>query len=298
MFIEAAVPELPDITVYVEALERFVLGHSIEKIHVRSPFVVRTFDPEIAACEGRVVTAVSRLGKRVVFELEDSLFVVVHLMIAGRFHWRKPDTRPTRKVDLAVFGFEHGSLLLTEPSQKKRASIHVVSGANGLDEHRRQGLDVLECSLADFHSRLQSENRTLKRALTDPHIFDGIGNAYSDEILHAARLSPAQLTSRLTEENIKALYDAIRTTLTDWIVRLRKQTGDKFPAKVTAFHPEMAVHGRFGEACPDCGCKVQRIVYATRELNYCPGCQTGGKVLRDRSLSRLLKDDWPATAET
>jgi formamidopyrimidine-DNA glycosylase len=283
--------------VYQEALDRFVVGHVIQRVIVRSPFVVRTFEPMIDACEGLNVLAVDRLGKRLVLELEDDLFVVVHLMIAGRFHWKKAQTLPSRKVDLAAFQFEQGTLLLTEASQKKRASIHVVQGRDGLTKHTRDGLDVLTCDRSDFSARLRSKNRTLKRALTDPSMFDGIGNAYSDEILHAARLSPVQLTSRLSDQEVQSLFDAVRNTLVKWIELLRGEVGKKFPGKVTAFHPKMAVHGRFGEPCPDCGSKVQRIVYSTREFNYCAKCQTGGKVLRDRSLSRLLKDDWPTSLE-
>lgn len=290
-------PELPDIMVYTESLERYVVERTVRRVIVRSPFVVRTFDPPIESCEGREVLSIRRLGKRVVFELSESLFIVVHLMIAGRFHWKKAGTKPTRKVDLAALQFDNGTLLLTEASQKKRASIHVVSGEEGLAEHTRDGLDVLACSLDEFATRLRSQNRTLKRALTDPAMFDGIGNAYSDEILHAARLSPVQTTSRLSDEQVAQLFEATQSTLLMWIDRLREQTGEKFPEKVTAFHPDMAVHGRFGESCPDCDAKVQRIVYATRELNYCPSCQTGGKILKDRSLSRLLKDDWPSAIE-
>lgn len=290
-------PELPDIMVYLDALERFIAGRRIESIIVRSPFVVRTFDPPIDECQDREVLRVERLGKRVVWELSDELFIVFHLMIAGRFHWKKPQTAPTRKVDLAAFRFDTGTLLFTEASQKKRASLHVVRGAEGLAEHRRGGLDVLTCSLAEFAQRLRSQNRTLKRALTDPQMLDGIGNAYSDEILHAAGMSPLQLTSRLTDEQLAELFEAARRTLVEWIDRLRDQTGDRFPEKVTAFRPEMAVHGRFGKPCPVCAAKVQRIVSAEREFNYCPKCQTGGRILRDRSLSRLLKDDWPGNLD-
>ncbi|MFK7818959.1 MAG: Fpg/Nei family DNA glycosylase [Planctomycetaceae bacterium] len=290
-------PELPDITVYQEALDRFVVGNRIQRVIVRSPFVLRTFEPPVDVCEGREVQAIERLGKRLVFRLSDDLFVVVHLMIAGRFHWKKPGVLPTRKVDLAAFHFDQGTLMLTEASQKKRASIHVVQGREALAEHTRAGIDVLACKASDFADRLRSQNRTLKRALTDPSMFDGIGNAYSDEILHAARLSPVQLTSRLSDEEVETLFVAARETLLRWIDLLREEVGGQFPKKVTAFQPRMAVHGKFGQPCPICESKVQRIVYATREFNYCPKCQTKGKVLRDRSLSRLLKDDWPSTLE-
>lgn len=290
-------PELPDIKNYLTALDRFVVGHELQSVSVRSPFVLRTFEPDIQSCTNLQITAVSRLGKRIVWHFPDERFLVFHLMIAGRFHWRKPGTRPTRKVDLAAFGLEHGTMLLTEASQKKRASIHVVQGIDGLQEHTRSGVDVLSCSLDEFAERLRQKNRTLKRALVDPELFDGIGNAYSDEILHAAGLSPVQTTSRLDDEAIAKLFDAARVTLTIWIDRLHEETGEKFPEKVTAFHPKMAVHGRFGEPCPVCQSPVQRIVYATRELNYCAKCQTKGKVLKDRSLSRLLKDDWPSSIE-
>ena len=290
-------PELPDILVYLDAINTHVVGSTLQSVVVRSPFVVRTFEPDIATCAGRTVSDCTRLGKRIVFELDDELYVVFHLMIAGRLHWRKPGSKPTRKTDLAAFGFEHGSLVFTEASQKKRASLHVLQGRGSLVEHTRSGVDVTGCSLQEFQDRLKSQNRTLKRALTDPNLFDGIGNAYSDEILHAARLSPLQLTSRLDAEQVAALFAAARETLAVWTDRLRQKARGKFPSKVTAFHPEMAVHGRFKEPCPDCGSPVQRIVFSEREFNYCAKCQTGGKVLRDRSLSRLLKDDWPDKLE-
>ena len=290
-------PELPDILIYLEALQARIASARIASLTVRSPFVVRTFDPEISVCVGRRVVDCTRLGKRIVLELEDDLFLVLHLMIAGRLHWKKAGTKPTRKVDLAAFGFEEGTLLFTEASQKKRASIHVVRGPEALTEHTRDGIDVLACSLPEFHEQLKSQNRTLKRALTDPNLFDGIGNAYSDEILHAARLSPLQLTSRLDDQQVATLFNAARETLTAWTDLLRQKAKGKFPAKVTAFHPEMAVHGRFNEPCPVCEANVQRIVFSEREFNYCAKCQTGGKVLRDRSLSRLLKDDWPKSLD-
>lgn len=290
-------PELPDILIYLEALDAHVVGSRIESVTVRSPFVVRTFEPDIATCAGRSILDCTRLGKRIVFELDEDLFLVFHLMIAGRLHWKKVGTKPTRKVDLAAFGFDKGTLLFTESSQKKRASIHVVQGREALAEHTRDGIDVLTCSFHDFHKQLKSQNRTLKRALTDPNLFDGIGNAYSDEILHAARLSPLQLTSRLDDEQVARLFEMARETLTSWTDLLRQKAKGRFPTKVTAFHPEMAVHGRFNEPCPVCEAKVQRIVFSEREFNYCAKCQTGGKVLRDRSLSRLLKDDWPKSLD-
>lgn len=290
-------PELPDIAVYQSSLERFVVGRRIEAITVRSPFLVRTFEPEISEAVDRQVFGIRRLGKRIVWELDDGLFLVIHLMIAGRFHWKKAGTRPTRKVDLASFDFDNGTLLLTEAASRKRAALYVVDGAAGLAEHDRGGLETLKCSLKEFREKLLCENHTLKRSLTDPRLFSGIGNAYSDEILHAARLSPIQLTHKLNEDQIERLFEAVVTTLELWIERLTTDVGDAFPEKVTAFRKEMAVHGRFNEPCPECGLLVQRIRYADNETNYCPKCQTGGKVLADRSLSRLLKSDWPRTIE-
>lgn len=290
-------PELPDITVYQEALERFVVGQTLESVVVRSPFVLRTFDPEISACDGKIVNAVSRLGKRIVWELSDDLWVVFHLMITGRFHWKKPSAKPSRKVDLAAFRFETGTLMLTEAGTKKRASIHVHRGRAALAEHDRGGLDVLTCTVDEFAERLNRRNRTIKKALVDPLLFDGIGNAYSDEILHAAKLSPIQWTTRLSNEQVSRLLECCRRVLTDWTDRLRTEVGTGFPEKVTAFHKQMAVHGKYGQACPECDAPVQRIVSAEREFNYCPGCQTNGRILKDRSLSRLLKDDWPDTVD-
>jgi len=290
-------PELPDIETYLTALRRFIEGRVIESVQVRSPFLVRTFDPEVQAMQGQTIVGFQRLGKRIVWELTEDLFAVFHLMIAGRFHWKKPGVAPRSKIDLAAFGFDHGVLMLTEASAKKRASLHLVRGAAALDSHRRSGLEPLDCTLETFRSALLEENHTVKRSLTDPSIFSGIGNAYSDEILHAARLSPIKWTSRLTDEEIERLFVAVQSTLKLWTDRLTQELGDKFPKKVTAFRPEMAVHGRFGKPCPECGQKVQRIVYAANETNYCAVCQTDGKVLADRSLSRLLKDDWPRTIE-
>lgn len=290
-------PELPDITVYQEALTRFIVGSPIEKISVRSPFLVRSFEPDVSTAVGRTVVGVRRLGKRLIWELTDDLFLVFHLMIAGRFHWKKLGTKPTRKVDLAAFDFPGGTMMLTEAGTKKRAALYVVCGASNLEEHDRGGLDVLVCSIDEFRKRLRAGNHTMKRSLTDPRLFDGIGNAYSDEILHAAGLSPIKLSQRLSDEEIARLYKAVQSTLQHWISRLREDAGHGFPEKVTAFRAGMAVHGRFGKPCPECGTAVQRIRYAENETNYCPTCQTGGKVLADRSLSRLLKDDWPRTVE-
>lgn len=290
-------PELPDITIYVEALDRFVTGQQLQQIQIRSPFVLRTFDPEISECQQKTVQSVSRLGKRLVWELSDDLWIVFHLMITGRLQWKKPGTKPHRKTDLAAFQFDSGALLLTEAGTKKRASIHVHRSRDEVNQHDRGGLDVFDCTLAEFHERLQRKNRTLKKALVDPALFDGIGNAYSDEILLAARLSPIQWTSRLDDEQTERLLSSCRQVLNDWTQRLRKELGDGFPEKVTAFHQSMAAHGKFGEPCPVCSAPIQRIVSADREFNYCPGCQTGGRILKDRSLSRLLKDDWPDTVD-
>lgn len=290
-------PEFPDIVVYIEALERFVGGRTIEAVEVRSPFTVRTVEPELASVVGKAIRGFRRLGKRIAWQLDGDLWLVFHLMIAGRFHWKKPGTRARGKNDLLAFQFSHGTLLLTEASAKKRASLHLLSGEASLASHQPGGLEVLTAPLAVFHERLTNRNHTLKRALTDPRLFSGIGNAYADEILHAARLSPLTWTSRLSDDEIARLFAAVQGTLREWTARLRNQLGGAFPEKVTAFRPEMAAHGRFGQPCPVCGTKIQRIVYADNETNYCPRCQTGGRVLADRSLSRLLKDDWPSTVE-
>jgi formamidopyrimidine-DNA glycosylase len=290
-------PELPDITLYLECLESRCLGHPIEAIRITGPSLLRSVDPPIGAAVGRRVRGLRRLGKRIVFELEEELFLVFHLMIAGRFRWRARGVRPTRKLGLAALDFPGGALLLTEASSKKRASLHVVRGEAALSEHDPGGLEVLDSSLAAFSQALLAENRTLKRALTDPHILSGIGNAYSDEILHRARLSPIKLTTKLSPDEIAALHAATLETLTLWTKRLREQLGDGFPEKVTAFRPGMAVHGRHKQPCPDCGAPVQRIVYASNETHYCAPCQTGGKLLADRALSRLLKKDWPRSIE-
>jgi formamidopyrimidine-DNA glycosylase len=290
-------PELPDIVVYLECLERRVAGQTLERIRLVSPFLLRSVDPTLARAEGRTVRGLRRLGKRIVFELDDQLFVVVHLMIAGRLHWKAPGAKPPGKVGLAAFDFSSGTLLLTEAGSKKRASLHLVQGKARLAEHQPGGLEVMDAEADTFARALRRENHTLKRALTDPHLLSGIGNAYSDEILHRAKLSPLTWTTRLSDAEMARLFDATRTTLAEWTERLRAEVGDDFPEKVTAFRPGMAVHGRFGQPCPACGTAVQRIRYADNETNYCPRCQTGGTVLADRSLSRLLKDDWPRTIE-
>jgi formamidopyrimidine-DNA glycosylase len=290
-------PELPDITLYLGALSPRIVGQPLERINIRSPFVLRSVDPPPAAAEGKRVTGLRRLGKRVVLALESDLFVVIHLMIAGRFRWSEPGAKAGGKLVLATFEFPTGSLQLTEAGTKRRASVHLVSGEAALDQFRRGGLEVLESDLPAFTQRLTSENHTVKRSLTDPRLFSGIGNAYSDEILHRARMSPLTLTSRLTEADIARLYAATQTTLIEWIDRLRQETGDGFPEKVTAFREGMAVHGRYGQPCPDCGSPVQRIRYADNETNYCARCQTGGRLLADRAMSRLLKQDWPRSID-
>jgi formamidopyrimidine-DNA glycosylase len=290
-------PELPDITLYLDQLTPRTFHQPLLRIVIRSPFVLRSVDPPLAAVEGKRVLGLRRLGKRIVFELEGELFVVIHLMIAGRFRWKPPDAKAGGKLVLAVFEFPNGALHLTEAGTKRRASIHLVAGERGLAEFDRGGLEVLEADLASFAERLTSENHTLKRSLTDPRLFSGIGNAYSDEILHRARLSPMTLTSRMSAVEIATLYEATRATLEDWIDRLGRETGDAFPEKVTAFREGMAVHGRFGKPCPDCGSPVQRIRYADNETNYCARCQTGGRLLADRALSRLLKKDWPRSLD-
>jgi formamidopyrimidine-DNA glycosylase len=297
-------PELPDVVVYAEHLERLLKGETLRKVRLASPFVLRSVDPPLASVERRALRGVSRLGKRLVFSFEGEergpeLFLVLHLMVSGRLRWKTAGTPIPipKKIGLLSLDFDSGSLLLREASPKKRAWIRVVSGREALDALDPGGLEPLEASHDAFVARLRSENHTMKRALTDPTLFSGIGNAYSDEILHAARLSPVALTSRLTDEEAARLFDATRTTLVDWTERLRRETGEKFPEKVTAFREDMAVHGKFGRPCPRCGTSVQRIVYAANETNYCPTCQTGGKLLADRSLSRLLHGDWPKTLE-
>jgi formamidopyrimidine-DNA glycosylase len=290
-------PELPDITVYLDALERRVLGRSLDRITLKSPFLLRTVEPAISTAEGRVVSGLRRVGKRIVLDLGDELYLVIHLMIAGRLKWLAKGTKGPGRVTLAAFDFPAGTLVLTEAGTKRRASLHLVQGEATLRALDRGGLEVLDAGLGKFTTRLRSENHTLKRALTDPRLFSGIGNAYSDEILHAARLSPLALTSRLSEEEVARLFRATRETLTGWIERLRKETGEGFPERVTAFREGMAVHGRFGLPCPVCGSPVQRIRYAENETNYCARCQTGGRLLADRALSRLLKGDWPKSLD-
>ena len=289
-------PELPEITAYVEAFEREIAGEVLEGVRVRSPSLLRTFDPPVSECAGRKVCAIARLGKRVVWELDGDLFMVFHLMVTGRFHRKRAGAAIPRRNVHAALDFAHATYFLTEMSTKKKASLHVV-GSEGLADLDPGGLEVLESSEAAFREALLRENRTLKRALTDPRILSGIGNAHSDEILHAAGLSPVQRTQNLTSEETARLRDAIRENLTTWTTRLREETGDGFPEKLTAFHPAMAVHGRSGEPCPVCGDPVQRITYADRETNYCATCQTNGKLLADRALSRILKGDWPRTLE-
>ena len=290
-------PELPDVTVYLDALQSRLPGRTLQKFRLASPFVLRTVDPSPRDLEGRKVTGLRRLGKRIVLEFEDNLFLVIHLMIAGRFKWLASGAKLPGKIGLAALDFDNGTLALTEAGSKRRASMHIVRGETALREHDRGGLEPLTMTPKQFFEALTLERRTLKRTLTDPHTFSGIGNAYSDEILHRARLSPVQMTTNLKADEIDRLYRATRDVLNEWIARLRAQTGDAFPEKVTAFRPEMAVHGRYNLPCPDCGSLVQRIVYAENETNYCARCQTGGKLLADRSLSRLLNVDWPKSLD-
>jgi formamidopyrimidine-DNA glycosylase len=288
------VPELPDITVYREALERKLAGRRLDAFAIRGPSLLKTVAPPPSACVGRRIAGFERIGKRLVFVFDGDLFLVLHLMIAGRLHWKKAGAAAGR-TQLAVWEAGGGALVLTEASSKKRASLWVVEGREALAAHDPGGLDVLASSTAEFAARLRSENHTLKRSLTDPRTFDGIGNAYSDEILHRARLSPLLLSQRIDDEKAARLHEATRAVLSEWIARLREQTGEGFPEKVTAFRPEMAVHGRFGKPCPDCGSPVQRIAYADSETNYCAVCQNEGRLLSDRSLARLMHDDWPRT---
>jgi formamidopyrimidine-DNA glycosylase len=290
-------PELPDIALYLHALEERIVGRRIGGIRLANPFLLRSVAPPLSAVVGLAITALHRLGKRIVFEMDRDLFLVFHLMIAGRFRWRPPAAQIPGKIGLLAIDFEHGTLILTEAGSKRRASLHVVAGRAGLAEHDPGGLEVLAADVRAFRTALQETNHTLKRALTDPHLFSGIGNAYSDEILHSARLSPFKQTSSLSDEEVQRLYDATRQTLTQWIARLQAEAGGNFPEKVTAFHDGMAAHGRYGQPCPDCGAPIQRIVYADNESNYCANCQTAGRLLADRSLSRLLRDDWPRTLE-
>ena len=290
-------PELPDIVVYIEALEQRVLGHVLERAQVRGPFLFRTAKPPIQETEGHSVTAFRRVGKRIAIGFDNEVWLVFHLMIAGRLHWSGRRVTPDGRRTLAAFDFDSGTLTLTEAGTQKRASLYVIDGEAELAKLDPGGIDVLSAGLAEFSATLTSENHTLKRALTDPQLFSGIGNAYSDEILHHARLSPVTLTQRLKPEEISRLHESTRETLIQWTERLKGEAGGKFPEKVTAFREGMSVHGRFGEPCPVCGTKVQRIRYASNETNYCPHCQTAGKLLADRGLSRLLREDWPSSLE-
>jgi formamidopyrimidine-DNA glycosylase len=291
------VPELPDIVVYIEALEKRILGQKLERVRVASPFLLRTADPPLNRAEGKTVRKLRRVGKRISIGLEDDLWLVLHLMIAGRLHWRARGVKVSRPRGLAAFDFPNGSLLLTEAGSQKRASLHVVAGETGLQALDPGGLEVLDSDLEHFRAALVSGNHTLKRALTDPRTFSGIGNAYSDEILFEARLSPITLTQKLTPAEIERLFEAVRNTLARWVERLRIEAGAGFPENVTAFREEMAVHGRYKMPCVRCGAKIQRIRYAANETNYCAQCQTGGKLLADRALSRLMRGDWPRTLE-
>jgi len=291
------VPELPDITVYIEALERRIVSQTLRQVRVANPFLVRSVDPPVAEAEGKQVTQIRRVGKRIAIGFEGDLWIVIHLMIAGRFRWLPAGAKIPGKLGLAAFDFDTGSLILTEAGSTRRASLYAVRGEAALREIDRGGLEPLECSVDEFSARLTSENHTLKRALTDPTLFSGIGNAYSDEIFHRARLSPLQLTSKLKRADIETLFEATRETLLDWISRLREEAGDEFPTKVTAFREGMAVHGRFGKPCPVCSTPIQRIRYASNETNYCARCQTNGRLLADRAMSRLLKQDWPRSID-
>ncbi len=290
-------PELPDVTVYVEAIAERAAGHKLVRALIRGPFLLRSVAPPVTAVEGRTVREVRRVGKRIAIGFEDDLWLVLHLMIAGRLHWRDATPKLSARGPLAAFEFDNGALTLTEAGTQHRAALNIVVGDAGLWALDAGGIDVLNATLAEFANVLQSANQTLKRALTDPRLFSGIGNAYSDEILHCAMLSPVALTQKLPPESIERLYRATRETLMDWTGRLREESRGRFPEKVTAFREGMAVHGRYGQPCPRCGTRVQRIRYAANETNYCPACQTGGKLLADRALSRLLREDWPRTLE-
>lgn len=290
-------PELPDIVVYLEALRARIQGRELAGIRITSPLLLRTASPPVEDCAGRRVRSLRRLGKRIAIGLEGDFWLVLHLMVAGRLHWRPPGAKLPGRRGLAAFDFPEGTLVLTEAGSKRRASLHVVRGAAGLDALHRHGLEVLDASLGEFRDAVLAQNRTVKRALTDPSVCSGIGNAYSDEILHRARISPLALTGRLSDEEVERLYRGIRAVLSEWVARLRAEAGERFPEKVTAFREGMAVHGRYRLPCPDCGAPVQRIRYASNETNYCARCQTGGKLLADRALSRLLRADWPRSLE-
>lgn len=290
-------PELPEVSAYLFALERHVTGQPLERVRLASPSLLRTWDPPLAAAHGRTVRGFHRIGKRIVWDLGDELYLVLHLMLTGRLRWRERGVPVPRKVGHAAFDFPNGTLVLTETATKKRASLHVVQGAAGLAQHERGGVEPLEVDLMTFRKALTRENRSLKRALTDPRLISGIGNAHSDEILLAARLSPVKRTHQLSDDEIARLYEATRAELREWTQRLIAEIGDAFPEKVTAFHPAMAAHGKYGQPCPQCGTPIQKIVYAQNETNYCPTCQTGGRLLADRSLSRLLGDDWPKSLD-
>lgn len=286
-------PELPDIVNYVEALEQRLIGQPVVEVRLKTPFLLRTVEPPLTDVVGKTIRTVRRFGKRIVIGLDDELFIILHLMIAGRLHWKPRGAKAGGRADLAAFDFPNGTLTLTEAGTKRRASLYLARGSENLEEFERGGLEVFDATAADFAERLRSENHTVKRSLTDPRLFSGIGNAYSDEILHRAKLSPVKLTSRLTDDEIATLFDATRAVLSEWTDRLRADAAGAFPEKVTAFRPEMAVHGKFGQPCPACGAPVQRIRYADNETNYCARCQTEGRLLADRALSRLLKQDWP-----
>ncbi len=290
-------PELPDITLYAEALQGRIVGRNLEKIRLGNPFFLRSVEHQPGDVAGRSVTGIGRMGKRIVLELQDEFFIVIHLMIAGRLHWKPLHAALPARVGHAAFDFSSGTLTVTEAGSKKRASLHILRGRLSLAALDPGGLEILDCTVGQFAERLQKENHTLKRTLTDPRIFSGIGNAYSDEILHHGRLSPLKQTQRLAEDEILRLHGSVQTVMRFWIERLRKETGEAFPEKVTAFRDGMAVHGRYKKPCPECGTAVQRIAYAQNECNYCPRCQTGGKLLADRAFSRLLKEDWPRTIE-
>lgn len=290
-------PELPDIVVYIEALEKRISGSVLQRVRIASPFLLRTAVPPLSSVEGKKIIELRRLGKRICFGLEGDLWLVLHLMIAGRLHWYDERGKAAKGRSVAVFEFNNGSLTLTEAGTQKRASLHVVQGEAGLENLNPGGLEVFEATTEEFGRAIRSKNHTLKRALTDPRILSGIGNAYSDEILHEARLSPFTLTQKLTDSEVEQLFTGVKRSLTDWVERLRKEYGERFPEKVTAFRPDMATHGKYGKPCPRCGSKIQRIRYGSNETNYCPTCQTGGKLLADRALSRLLKSDWPRTPE-